>query len=148
MQFKKTLVRLLLFLFPFAGVAQTTYFPQGDKAGILIERLEIKRKNDSSLNFSKTRPFSRQSIINSVGQWNKTGSKEMQLSRVDQYNLNSLLMNNIEFLADKSGFKSRKPIGKRFYQTPASLYEVHIKDFDLLINPVIHLTISKENNKD
>ncbi len=59
MQFKKTLVRLLLFLFPslsaeftiitgffillpIASWSQTTYFPQGDKQNILLERLEIK----------------------------------------------------------------------------------------------------------
>jgi hypothetical protein len=148
MQFKKTLVRLLLILFPLAGAAQTTYFPQGDKANILIERLEIKRKNDSTLNFSKVRPFSRQVIINNINQWRNSAEKTIHLSKVDQYNLNSLLMNNIEFLADKNGFKSKKPIAKRFYHTPASLYEVHIKDFDLVINPVLLLTVSKENNND
>ncbi|MCY7310697.1 MAG: hypothetical protein LH619_07960 [Chitinophagaceae bacterium] len=148
MQFKKTLVRLLLILFPIASAAQTTYFPQGDKANILIERLEIKRKNDSTLNFSKVRPLSRQVIINNINQWSKSAEKTIRLSKVDQYNLNSLLMNNIEFLTDKNLFKSRKPLAKRFFQTPASLYEVHIKDFDLVINPVIQLTVSKENNND
>ena len=146
MQFKKTLVRLLLILFPLAGTAQTTYLPLGDKANILIDRLEIKQKNDSAFNFSKTRPFSRQSIVSTINQWNNTGNNSLKLSKVDQHNLNSLLMNNIEFLADKSKFKSKKPIGKRFYQTPANLYEVHIKDFDLLINPVIQVTVSKEKN--
>ncbi|MEO7983145.1 MAG: hypothetical protein ABI688_03580 [Bacteroidota bacterium] len=148
MQFKKTLVRLLLILFPVAGMAQTTYFPLGDKANILIERLEIKRKNDSAFTFSKTRPFSRQGIINSINQWENTGENKMKLSKVDQYNLHSLMMNNLEFVTDRTTFKSKKPIGKKFYQTPANLYEVHIKDFDLLINPVIQLTVSKENNND
>ena len=144
MQFKKSFVRLLLILFPLASAAQTTYFPQGDKANILIERLEIKRKNDSTLNFSKIRPFSRQVIINNINQWSKSAEKTITLSKVDQYNLNSLLMNNIEFLADKSQFKSRKPLAKRFYQTPASLYEVHIKDFDLVINPGYCLPYQKK----
>ena len=52
MQFKKTPVRLLLILFPFVTAAQTTYLPQGDKANILLERLEIKAGKDSVLNFS------------------------------------------------------------------------------------------------
>jgi|CXWL01.1.fsa_nt_gi hypothetical protein len=148
MQFKKTLVRLLLFLFPLASAAQTTYLQQGDKANILIERLEIKLKNDSALNFSKTRPFSRQSILANINQWAKPGINNLKLSKVDQHNLNSLLMNNLEFVADKDKFKSRKPIGKRFYQTPANLYEVHVKDFDLVINPVIQVTVSKEKDND
>ena len=148
MQFKKTFVRLLLILFPFAATAQTTYLPLGDKANILIERLEIKSKTDSSLNYSKTRPFNRQSIVSTLTQWKKPGANAQKLSKVDQYNLNSLLMNNIEYVADKSIFKSKKIVGKRFYQTPANLYEVHIKDFDLVINPVIQLTVSKESNND
>ena len=148
MQFKKSFVRLLSFLFPFAAAAQTTYLPTGDKAYILIERLEIKSKNDSSLNFSKTRPFSRQTIVSAINQLNKQGVNDLKLSKVDQYNLHSLLMNNIEFGADKSIFRSKKKVGKKFYQTPANLYEVHIKDFDLVINPVIQAIISKESNND
>ncbi|HEV7783253.1 MAG TPA: hypothetical protein VGO58_18385 [Chitinophagaceae bacterium] len=148
MQFKKTLVRLLLILFPLAGIAQTTYIPLGDKAYTLIERLEIKRKSDSSMNFSKTRPYSRQAVMSSIEQWNTGGSNGMKLSKVDQYNLNSLLMNNLEYVADKSRFKSKKPVWKRFYQTPANLYEVHIKDFDLAINPVIQVYVSKEKDND
>lgn len=156
MQFRKTSLRLLLILFPIATFAQTTYFPQGDKANILIERLEIKAKSDSSLNFSKTKPFSRKAIFNSIGNSPISSSLSLQtsknvisLSKVDRYNLNSLLVNNIEFTGDNwSKFKSKKPIAKRFYQTPANLYEVHIKDFDLVINPVIQVTISKEKNND
>ena len=149
MQFKQTLVRLVLILLPFSAFSQTTYFPQGDKANILIERLEIKRKNDSALNFSKNRPFSRYSIISNINQGGTPGLNKVKLSRVDQYNLNSLMMNNIEFAGgDWSRFKSKKPIAKRFYQTPANLYEVHIKDFDLVINPVIQVVISKEKDND
>ena len=106
MQFKQTLVRLVLILLPFSAFSQTTYFPQGDKANILIERLEIKRKNDSALNFSKNRPFSRYSIISNINQGGTPGQNKVKLSRVDQYNLNSLMMNNIEFAGgDWSRFK-------------------------------------------
>lgn len=147
MQFKKTILRLTLILFPLAVSAQTTYFPLGDKAYTLIERLEIKRKKDSSLNFSKNRPYSRLAIMNSIAQWNGEGSP-MQLSKVDQYNLERLQMNNLEFVADRSKYKSKKPIWKRFYQTPANLYEVHVKDFDLVINPVIQIYGAKESDNE
>ena len=148
MQFKQTLVRLVFILLPFSAFSQTTYFPQGDKASILIERLEIKRKTDSALNFSKTRPYSRMAVLTNIKNFT-TGANAMKLSKVDKYNLNSLLMNNIEFAGgDWNRFKGKKPIAKRFYQTPANLYEVHIKDFDLVINPVIQVTVSKEKNND
>jgi len=147
MQFKKTIVRLLLILLPFAGAAQTTYLPQGDKANILLERLEIKAGSDSILNFSKTKPFSRKQAYNGVQSYiQKYGNKS--LSKVDAYNLHSFYANNLEYLpaADQAGYKSKKPILKNFYTTPASLYEAHVKDFDLVINPVIQYALSKENN--
>ncbi|MBK9570337.1 MAG: hypothetical protein IPO53_10800 [Chitinophagaceae bacterium] len=147
MQFKKTLVRLLLILFPLAGAAQTTYLPQGDKSNILLERLEIKAGKDSILNFSKTKPFSRKQAYLGVSSFvQRFGVKS--LSKTDAYNLNSFYRNNLEWLpvAVQALFKSKKPIAKSFYKTPATLYEVHVKDFDLAINPVIQYALSKENN--
>ena len=37
---------------------------------------------------------------------------------------------------------------KNFYKTPANLYEVHVKDFDLVVNPVFQYVVSKENDND
>ena len=164
MQFKKTLVRLFLFLSPgfvFRNIivltaflmpvvlfGQTTYLPLSDKQNILIERLEIKSIPDSAFYFTKTKPFSRKAIIEGLQRQDaafKTG-----LSKVDQYNLRSLYMNNLEWLetADREQYKSRKPILKNFYTSPANLYEVHVKDFDLIINPVIQFQLSKEKDSD
>ena len=143
MQFKKTVLRLILFIFPFPALAQTTFFNPGDKAYTLIERMEIKAGKDSAFNFSKTKPYSRRSIIAAV---NLPGSAALATNKVDAYNLNSLFLNNIEWAGNQPGFKSKKPIGKSFYQTPANLYEVHVKDFDLALNPVIQFTVGKEND--
>ena len=148
MQFKKTLVRLLVILFPLASAAQTTYLPQGDKANILMDRLEIKSRSDSFFNFSKTKPYSRQYVINAVNHYADQNGKT--LSKVDAYNIQRLYLNNLEYLpeADRVKYLSKKPIWKSFYKTPANLYEVHIKDFDLVVNPVIQYTLSKESNSD
>jgi len=170
MQFKKTILRLLLILFPLASIAQTTYLPQGDKSNILLERLEIKAQNDSVLNFSKTKYFNRSKYaINGVrSYWRQFGqdsstSAEMhaddklarrfkltRLSKVDAYNLQRLYLNNTEWLTaeEREQYKSRKPFLKNFYTTPANLYEVHVKDFDLVINPVIQFVVSKESDND
>lgn len=150
MQFKKTLVRLLVFLFPFAATAQTTYLSQGDKQNILLERLEIKGQTDSVLNFSKTRPYSRNKyVLNGVRSFlAKNG--ESALSKTDQYNLHSVYLNNLDYLTaeEREQYKSKKPILKNFYTSPANLYEVHVKDFDLTINPVVQFVLSKESNND
>src|SRR5436189_2193426 len=129
MQFKKTILRLLLILFPFAGITQTTYLPQGDKANILLERLEIKAQKDSVLNFSKTKYFNRSKYaINGVKNYLKERDIS-SLSKVDAYNLRSVYLNNTEWLTEeeREQYKSRKPIWKNFYTTPANLYEAHVK---------------------
>lgn len=148
MQFKKTLVRLFLILFPIAGFAQTTYLPLGDKGYVILERLEILRKSDSVLNFSKTKPFSRARFIEPVKQIAGLSSDPLKLSRVDRYNIQGYLMNNVEYLEPGQVVHSKKPLAKRFYTTPPNLYEVHIKDFDLIINPVIQFKVSKESDNE
>ena len=147
MQFKKTLVRLLVILLPLASTAQSTYLPQGDKANILLERLEIKAGTDSVLNFSKIKPYSRKQAFNGVQSFQQRfGDKP--LSKIDKYNINSFYLNNLEYLSieEQAKYKSKKPIWKSFYTTPATLYEKHVKDFDLAINPVVQYSLSKENN--
>ena len=149
MQFKQTLVRLLSIFLSITGAAQTTYLPQGDKAAILAERWEIKAGTDSAFNFSKTKPFSRKHLVNAVnGYVNRNGVGT--LSKVDAYNLSSLYMNNLEYLTaeEQVKYRSKKPIFKNFYTSPANLFEVHVKDFDLVVNPVFQYTFSKESDND
>ena len=137
---------LLLLILSNSISAQTTYLSQGDKAYILLERLEIKAQADSILNFSKTRPYSRKGIVSAA----ELAAKSVSLNnKVDAYNLKSFFLNNIEWIpGSQETYKSKKSIGKNFYTTPANLYEVHVKDFDLIVNPVIQLQYSKEKDND
>ena len=163
MQFKETLVRLtfassfskkipylfiVFFAFPFISLSQTTFIPQGDKQTIFLERLEIKLGKDSVLNFSKTKPFLRKFTTRRVYEYDHQYG--LQLSKSDAYNLKSLYENNIEYIpAEERGqYASKKPVLKSFYKTPANLYEVHIKDFDLEVNPVFQYIVSKEKDND
>ncbi|MEJ0104033.1 MAG: hypothetical protein WDO19_16360 [Bacteroidota bacterium] len=137
-----------LFLFPFFASSQTTYFPQGDKQNILLERMEIKAGKDSILNFSKTKPLSRKYIVPGVAEYVQQYGNS--LSKVDAYNLRSFYLNNLEYVpaAERDQYNSKKAILKSFYKTPANLLEVHIKDFDLVVNPVFQYIVSKERNND
>jgi hypothetical protein len=152
MQFKKNHPRpltkdyftFLLTFFLISGIttAQTTFLNPGDKANILLERMEIKAAKDSAFNFSKTKPFSRRGVIASV----RARCIPALLSKTDAYNVYSLWYNNTEWAdTNISKLKSKKPIGKNFYKTPANLYEVHVKDFDLILNPVIQFSVGKED---
>lgn len=145
MQYKKTLVRLLFIFLPAYTFSQTTYLPQGDKANILLDRLEIKGQTDSVLNFSKTRPFSRKQVVPRAIYLDSI----MSLSKVDKHNLHSLKLNNLEWVpGDRTPYLSKKPILKAFYKTPANLFEVNVKDFFLAVNPVFQYTVSKESDND
>ena len=146
MQFKQTL--LILILCPVFAFSQFTYLPQGSKENILIDRLEILGQKDSILNFSKVKPLNRLQVVRGAMTF-KQNHPAIALSKTDEYNLQSLYLNNIEYLSDtqRVAIKSKKPIG-RFYTTPANLYEVHVKDFDLIVNPVIQFQYMKESNDD
>ncbi len=144
MQFKQTLVRLLFLLIPFIGFSQTTYIPFGAKENSLIERLEIKAGTDSVLNFSKTKPYSRNQMIPRIGRMDPS-----LFTKVDEYNLRLAMMSNLEWATgQRNEYASKKPIWKSFYETPANLYEVNKENFFLAINPVIHYIISKESDND
>jgi len=148
MQFKETLARLFFILCPVFAISQSTYLPQGSKENILIERLEILGQKDSILNFSKTKPWNRLQMIRGVMAFKQLYPRVI-LSKTDEYNLQRLYLNNIEYLPDSQrlAIKSKKHIGP-FYTTPANLYEVHVKDFDLVINPIIQFKYMKESDND
>lgn len=150
MQFTQCLIRLtLILLLPAAAVAQTTYLQQGDKQNTFLERLEIKAQNDSVLNYSKNRAYSRKYNVSGVNSYLAKYGQE-SLSAVDKYNLRSFYMNNTEWLTDeeREQYKSKKNIWNTFYKTPANFYEVHVKDFDLIVNPILQLNLSKQNDND
>ena len=145
MQYKQTLVRLAILFFPFVAKTQTTYLPLGSKENILIERMEIKAGTDSILNFSKTKPYSRKQFIPHLGRIDSITS----LSKVDEYNRYTAMLNNLEWATgNRTDYASKRPWGKNFYQTPANLFEVNKEDFFLVINPVLQLVFSKENDND
>ena len=130
------------------SLSQNTYLSQGAKENILIERLEILGQNDSILNFSKAKPWNRLQVVRGALSF-KQNHPNISLSKTDEYNLHSLYRNNIEYLSaeQRDSIKSKKALGK-FYRTPANLYEVHVKDFDLIINPVIQFQYMKESDDD
>jgi hypothetical protein len=160
MQFKQTLVRLSLLLFPATAVSQTTFLPQDARENILLERLEIKSLlrpvvdgKPRPIPFSlMNRPYDRRTVTQYVelldtGFAANVDGTDKILSPVDRYNMHRLMQNNLEWVTkDRSGFASKKTLWKHFYKTPANLYEVHEKDFFLAVNPVFQYTVGKESN--
>jgi hypothetical protein len=154
MQIIKSFFKLIVFIFPFSVSAQSTYLNQGSKDAHFIDRLEIKQQRNTDLNFSTLRPFNRKHIVGEaifldsarMGYKDSTGVDkykewtDLDLTAVDEYNLQSLLMNNSEWVTTpKEDFVSKTPILKTFYKTKANMLEVNTKDFFLAVNPVLQI---------
>ena len=154
MQIIKSLLKLFIFIFPVSVAAQSTYLNQGARETHFIDRIEIKQQKNTDLNFSALRPFNRKYIVQEVefldsarlGYRDSTGVDkykewtDLDLTSVDEYNLQSLLMNNSEWVTvPKENFLSKKPLLNAFYKTKANFFEVNNKDFFLAVNPVVQL---------
>ena len=155
MQIIKSLIKLIVFVLPVTAAAQSTYLPQDSKEYHFIDRLEIKQGKNTNLNFSSIKPYNRRAIvkeaefIDSANSGNRASlidnSKAgASLTRTDEYNMKSLYMNNSEWATQK--FTSKRPVLKTFYTTPPNLLEINTKDFFLVVNPVLQLSIGKETN--
>jgi hypothetical protein len=150
MQFRKSILRIFIFFAPIVSIAQSTNLPQGSKHQHILDRIEIKLKDDPELNFSAIRPRSRRTAVYAANIADSLNTQfpydyVYQLSEVDKYNIQSLRMNNSEwYTGDKSSFQSKKPLWNAFYKTKADMFSVNEKDFFLSVNPVIQQVQSLE----
>jgi hypothetical protein len=160
MQIIKSFLKIFVFVCPAFASAQSTYVDRGAKENHFVERIEIKQQTNTDLNFSTLKPLNRKSIVQEVefldsarmGYRDSTGMDKFKewtdlgLTRVDEYNLRSLLMNNSEWVTvPRDDFNSRKALLGTFYKTKANLLEVHAKDFFLAVNPVLQFNLGKES---
>src|SRR6476661_2229295 len=108
MQIIKSLCILQVFICPFVTNAQTTYLPEGSKEYQFIDRLEIKHGKNTNINFSTLKPYSRRALVEEAEYFDSarlgyTSSLTVEdteqkwaglnLTKIDEYNLQSLLMN-------------------------------------------------------
>jgi hypothetical protein len=143
MQVIKRLLYTACLSFPVVGFTQSTLLPQGYKHQPLMDRLEIMYR-DSALSLQHIKPYDRKGWVKFL-----ETIPEEELSRVDAFNRRSALINNLEWVSgDKTGFLSKKPVLKSFYQYPADFALVDTKDFFLSINPVLQFTVMKESDND
>jgi hypothetical protein len=159
MQIIKSFFKLFIFVCPLTSLAQSTYLNQGAKEYHLLDRLEIKQRINPDLNFSTLKPYSRRAIVRQAELIDSARTSypdslseygaNVSLSKVDDYNLRSLYMNNSEWVTgSRDDFDSKKPVLKSFYKTKANLLEVNTKDFFLAVNPILQLQLGKESGND
>jgi len=143
---------LLAALSPGSVRAQSTYIPQGSKFEHFLDRMEILMQTNPDLNISTAKPISRRLAVR-VAELADSLDKFYpydefyHISKVDRANLQSLLMNNIEWVTTKKdSFVSKRPWFHTFYNNKANFYEVHDKDFFLVVDPAIQQTQSYESS--
>ncbi|WP_127131014.1 hypothetical protein [Pseudoflavitalea rhizosphaerae] len=144
----KTVLGLSIAIFPLISRSQSTYLPQSNKHQPFLDRLEIMLQRNLELNVETAKSLNRRTAVKASEYADSLGKAgALQLSKVDQYNLRSVLMNNSEWVqGDKSGFESRKSLWNTFYKTKANLFEVDEKDFYLAVNPVFQGQLSEETD--
>lgn len=161
MQIIKSLFKVAFFLLPASAMAQKTYLPLGSKEYYFLDRLEIKQQNLTDKNFITTKPYNRKFLTeevlfmdsvrkgfnDSIGTDQFKEWTDVKLTSIDEYNMQRILMNNIEWVKNEDyDFSSKRPFLKKFYKTPANFFEVNNKDLFLAINPMLNLSFSHESD--
>jgi hypothetical protein len=162
----QTILRVIIFsiaLSPLCSIAQSTYLNQGAKDFHVIDRLEIRLKNNTDLNFSTLKSYNRKHIIqevsfidsvrlglkDSIAEYKQLKNKIRPFSAADEYNLQSLFINNAEWGSlYRQTFTSKYPLLKTFYTSKANFFEVNNKDLFLAVNPILQLQFGKESDNE
>src|SRR5579871_5083186 len=150
-QFIKTHARhLIILLFPYFGLAQSSFLPQESKSDHFLDRMEILLQTNPDLNVTTVKPMSRKLAVQIADISDSLHHLYpydyfYRLSKIDQYNLRDLLMNNIEWYnGNKDSFLSKNNLWSTFYIHKANFYEVNEKDFFMVIDPVVQQIQSVE----
>jgi len=96
-------VALIVFVFVTTiGFSQSDFIGLGTRQYDLLNRLEIKLRKDSILNFSAVKPYDRRIVTERLQYIQQLAAEgKIQLSNVDKYNLDIALKDNFEW---RSGY--------------------------------------------
>ena len=140
---------------PAFTTAQSTYLQLGSKNYDFINRLEIKQQTNTNLNFSAIKPFIRKAIVREtefldsarMGYPDSSGVDkykewtDLDLTPIDEYNMQGLLLNNEEWVSGPDNFFfSEHPFLRHFYKTKANFWEFKNSGLFVALNPVIQLS--------
>jgi hypothetical protein len=137
-------------MLPVLGFSQSTYLPEGSKYEHFLDRLGILLQNNADLNGSTAKPMSRKLAVEVTEMADSLHKfypydDYYHLSKTDQDNLQSLLMNNSEWVSgSQASFQSKHPLWNSIYKTKANFLQVNEKDFFLAVDPVIQQQQSVE----
>lgn len=142
-QIKIQYLFFLLFTFNSLQVlSQSSNVPYDPEYYHLIDRYEIKQKDFGNI-FTNIKPYNRKDIAGFIENFDSTYNGT--LSESDKYNLSYLALDNWEHMSDTTIADVKKPFLKYLYRSKIDLLNVHEKDFDVHINPVVLFSAGDDN---
>jgi hypothetical protein len=128
--------------------AQSDNIQLGSRQYGILDRLEIQMQTDSVLNFSAVKPYNRQTIAQRLEYIKQLADQgKINLSTVDQYNLNLLLLDNFD---QRSNLQDTTLNFKTFFSAKSKSNPAYLGvkrgDFSLFITPVFNIQVGKDNN--
>jgi len=135
----KKIVSITSFLFQFISfaIAQSVFAPLSSDYYHLLDRQEILKGKQAEYHTS-FKPYSREKIAKEFE------NSPTNLSKVDSFNANYILQDNIEYLENKE-VNTSKPLLKYFYKQRNAFWSKIEKDYSLIVNPVINVGAGKSN---
>lgn len=145
-------LRIVLLIFIAFGfkqsLAQADFIPLGDKQYEVLNRLEIKLRKDSILNFSAVKPFDRREMMERMEYVQGLIQEgKLKISSVDAYNLDLVMKNNFEWktgLGDTS-LKFKYIFSKKIATNPP-YFGIKQGNFSAYVTPVVDLNVGSDNN--
>jgi len=135
------IIALSVMCLPLQLISQSSYLGLHSNSEQLMQRYETRIGRFSNELHSAIKPFNRKALSGwMTEQQNHFPSK----SKSDDFNYQYLRSDNIPW-SDAALYDSRKPLLKHFYRSKANLFQVHEKDFDLVINPGLYLLAASSN---
>lgn len=141
---RKGLMLISGLLSPLLLQAQSIWAPQDPAYYHLLDRYELRQNDFSSTYFTSFKPVSREGIALFAEE--QLDSAGYELSRADRFNLQFLLNDNREW-TEKAEVNQR-PFLKYFYRASPDFFHIEKEDFELHVNPVLHLMAGLENESD
>ena len=147
-QIRQCSLALGVLLLSISGISQQVYWMPGDPINHTLRRMEIIGKPSATPDFTKCWPAGRSESLHRARTYatNQYG----HLSAADQWNIGAIVQGSLTLPPASSDSIQEVQIMPRkkwgpFFQRSSHLYEAHVKDFDLVINPVLAFSQGKES---
>lgn len=155
--FQKTL--LVLIVSCNVGFSQSPYILRGDQTYHTLDRIDMLRLSDTGMVMAIGN-YPRDQVVAYLSRI----TDQAMLSSRDQFDISHILVDNTEFLQEKSDSAlvytdqfmmkamqsetyKQKPVWKYFYHTRAHFFEHASSHFKLFINPIVQVSyLNQQNN--